>query len=451
MFDINKFLEFREKRVELQNSLLEKYSCPLIAVRTNYPGEDKLEPLAISIADIAAQEMEECFNENIIYKEILENLEGKIYLFVINKKAADIKKITVFFEENHILGRCLDIDVYDINGESLSRSMFGYEKRKCLICDDMAFICGRTMKHSHQEIKNVLMKKYIAYNNYTAQREKTIKKLGDLALASMIYEVSTAPSFGLVSPLTKGSHDDMDFFTFLKSSFAIKEGFEQMAAAAYSYLSLEDAFLRSRKIGMKVEEEMFKATDNVNTHKGMIFLLGTVIIAAARILYEKKNFEDIQPAIKDMCRDILKDFENISHKKNLTHGEHLYVNYGFTGIRGEVKEGLNVVFDGSLDVLTDSLKKNSDFNLAFIQTLIFLMSQVMDSTIVHRHDIHMLHRIKREAAAFIQKGGIYNEEGMKIARNMEELYINERISPGGSADLLAVTIFLYFFKLKFFN
>ena len=224
-----------------------------------------------------------------------------------------------------------------------------------------------------------------------------------------------------------------------------------MAAAAYSYLSLEDAFLRSRKIGMKVEEEMFKATDNVNTHKGMIFLLGTVIIAAARILYEKKSFEDIQPAIKGMCRDILKDFENISNKKTLTHGEHLYANYGFTGIRGEVKEGLNVVFNGSLDILTDSLKKNSDFNLAFIQTLIFLMSQVMDSTIVHRHDIHMLHRIKREAAAFSQKGGIYSKDGMKIARNMEELYINERISPGGSADLLAVTIFLYFFKMNFFN
>lgn len=450
MFDINKFLEFREKRVELQNSLLEKYGLPLIAVRTNYPGENKLEPLAVAIADIAAEEMAEYFGEKIVHRELLENLEGKIYLFIIDKKAVDIKKITVFFEENHILGRCLDIDVYDVNGESLSRSMFGYEKRKCLICDEMAFICGRTMKHSHQEIKNVLMEKYIAYNQYVTKREKIVKKLGDLALASMIYEVSTAPSFGLVSPLTKGSHDDMDFFTFLKSSFAIKGGFEKMAEVAYSYLSLEEAFLRSRKIGMKVEEEMFKATDNVNTHKGMIFLLGTVMIVAARILYEKKSFEDIQPMLKDMCRDILKDFENISHKKNLTHGEHLYVNYGFTGIRGEVKEGLDVVFNGSLSILTESLEKNSDFNLAFIQTLIFLMSQVMDSTIVHRHNIHMLHRIKREAAAFIQSGGVYSEQGLKIAHDMEELYINERISPGGSADLLAVTIFLYFFKKKFF-
>ena len=229
MFDLNKFLELREQRVELQNSLIKKYSLPLVAIRTNYPGEDKLEPLSLSIVDTVAEEIEEYFSEKIIHKEILKNLEGKIYLFLIDEKAENIKKSTIFFEENHILGRCVDIDVYDTNGNGLSRSQFGYDKRKCLICDDNAFICGRTMKHSHQEIKNVLMKKYIQYNNYISKREKIIKKLGDTALEAMIFEAATSPSFGLVSPLTQGSHNDMDFFTFLKSSFAIKEGFEKMA------------------------------------------------------------------------------------------------------------------------------------------------------------------------------------------------------------------------------
>ena len=263
-------------------------------------------------------------------------------------------------------------------------------------------------------------------------------------------QVATAPSFGLVSPLTQGSHDDMDFFTFLKSSFAIKEGFEKMAEAAYSYLPLEKAFLQSRKIGIEMEVNMFKATENVNTHKGMIFLLGVIVVTATRILYENKNFDDIQPLIKDMCKDILRDFENIKDKKELTHGERLYINYGFTGVRGEVKAGLDVVFNGSLKILEDSLNKSSDFNLAFVQTLIFLMGKVMDSTIVHRHDIHMLHRIKREAEAFFENGGIYKEDGIKIARDMENAYIKEKISPGGSADLLAITIFLYFLKKLFF-
>ena len=153
MFDLNKFLELREERVELQKNLLNQFNYPLIAVRTNYPGEDKLEPLATKIADIAAKEMKNYFREKILYEKVLENLEGKIYLFVIKEKAETIKEFTVTFEENHILGRCLDIDVYSTDGTSLSRSMFGYPKRKCMICDDLAFVCGRSMKHSHQEIK----------------------------------------------------------------------------------------------------------------------------------------------------------------------------------------------------------------------------------------------------------------------------------------------------------
>lgn len=450
MFDLNKFLDFREQRVELQNSLIKKYSLPLVAVRTNYPGENKLEALSLSIVDITARELEEYFSEKIIYKEILKNLEGKIYLFLIDEKAENIKEFTIYFEENHILGRCVDIDVYDINGNGLSRTQFGYEKRKCLICDDMAFVCGRTMKHSHQEIKNILMEKYIQYNNYIVKREKIVKKLGDIALEAMIFEVATSPSFGLVSPLTQGSHDDMDFFTFLKSSFAIKEGFEKMARITYSYLTLEKAFLKTRKVGIETEKEMFEATGNINTHKGMIFLLGIAVVTAARVLYEGASFNDIQPMIKNMCKDILKDFENIKNKTELTHGEKLYKNYGFTGVRGEVKEGLDIIFNGSLNILEDSLKKNNDMNLASLQTLIFLMGKVMDSTIVHRHDIHMLRRVKREAENFFSAGGVYSELGRQTAENMEKTYIKERISPGGSADLLAVTIFLYKLKSIFF-
>ena len=105
------------------------------------------------------------------------------------------------------------------------------------------------------------------------KKNEIVKKIGDLALNSMIYEVATAPSFGLVSPLTQGSHDDMDFFTFLKSSFAIKEGFERMAEIAYSYLPLEKAFLQSRKIGIEMEINMFKATENVKYSQRYDFLI----------------------------------------------------------------------------------------------------------------------------------------------------------------------------------
>lgn len=445
MFDINKFLEDREKRVEHQKNLLIQFKVPLLTVRANYPGENKWESIPIEITDIVAKEMETLFEKSIVYQEILENLEGKINLFFIDKPALDIKKMTIDFEEREILGRCVDLDVYDVDGNGLSRSNFNLPKRKCLICDELAFICGRTMKHSHEEIKNKIASKYIEYQRYLKEREKVATKLSDLALEGMIFEVSSYPAFGLVTPLTKGSHKDMDFFTFLDSSFVLKKGFKKMAEVMYSSTPLDIAFNRIREIGKETEKEMFEVTRGVNTHKGMIFLMGIAVGVSARALYEKKNFKDIQSIICDMTKDILKDFESIDRARKLTHGEKLFLEHGFTGIRGEIRNGLDIVFNGSLGIFSSVFEKTKDINFSSLHTLIYLMSRVMDSTIVYRHDFETLEKVKEEMKEIFSKGGAY----FKDRRNFEELekkYISLNISPGGSADLLAVTI--YFYKLQ---
>ena len=130
------------------------------------------------------------------------------------------------------------------------------------------------MKHSHQEIKDKIASKYIAYQKYLKERERVTAILSDLTLEGMIYEVSSFPGFGLVTPLTQGSHKDMDFFYFLHSSFVLKKGFKKMVETMFSSLPLDIAFKKIREIGKITEEEMFKATSGVNTHKGMIFLMG---------------------------------------------------------------------------------------------------------------------------------------------------------------------------------
>ena len=441
MFDINKFLQDREDRVFFQQNLISKYNLPLLTVRTNYPGENKRELIADNIAQIISSEIEIIFNKKIIHKDIIENLEGKIYLFIIDDNLKNIKLESISLEENHILGRCVDIDVYDIDGNGLSRSLFNLGKRKCMLCNELAFICGRTMKHSHSEIKEFITNQYIKYQEFLKKQEKIASILSDIALEAMIYEVSSYPSFGLVSPLTQGAHNDMDFFTFLDSSFAIKDGLKSMAKIAYSSIPLDIAFKHLREIGKKTEKNMFVATNNINTHKGMIFLLGVVVSATARALYEQKEFCDIQDIIKNMTKDILKDFENIDINKALTHGEKLFLKYGFTGIRGEIKNGLEVVFNGSIKVFKETLEKTNSTNLASVQTLIFLMGKVMDSTIVYRHDFETLESVKQEMQNLYNNGGIFIQNRDFILSEIEKRYIANRISPGGCADLLAITIF----------
>ena len=443
MFDIKQFLQDREDRVEYQNSLISKYNLPLLTVRTNYPGENKKEVIANEIADIMAHEIELLFEGKIVHTEIIDKLEGKIYLFIIKDSPKDIKLQTIRLEEKHILGRCVDIDVYDEKGNGMSRQQFGLGKRKCMLCDELAFVCGRTMKHSHAEIKEHIASRYVMFQKHNIKREKLASLLSDTALEGMIYEVSSYPSFGLVSPLTNGSHNDMDFFTFLDSSFALKKGFKKMAETIYSPLPLDIAFKKLRAIGKETEVEMFKVTNDVNTHKGMIFLLGIAISTTARALYEKKEFSQIQDIIKEMTKDILKDFDKINPSKPLTHGEKLFVEHGFTGIRGEIENGLDIIFNGSLGIFTETYEKTKNFNRAALQTLIYLMGKVMDSTIVYRHDFDMLEKVRKEMQEIFDRGGIYIENSDQLFKELEARYIANRISPGGSADLLAITIFFY--------
>ena len=143
-----------------------------------------------------------------------------------------------------------------------------------------------------------------------------------------------------------------------------------------------------------------------------------------------------------MTRDILKDFENIDISKKLTHGEKLFIESGFTGIRGEIKNGLDIIFKDSLEVFSSAVKLSNNINLSALHTLVYLMSRVEDSTIVYRHNFETLQKVKNEMGKIFSEGGVFSKE-FDYFLNLEKKYIDSNISPGGSADLLAVTIFFY--------
>jgi holo-ACP synthase / triphosphoribosyl-dephospho-CoA synthase len=449
---IDKFLLDREKRVELQNKLLkenEKYT--LVTVRVNYPGLEKSNFVTDEIHNIISNEIIESNKEIIVLKEEYKNAEGFISHFLINLEPLAVKKLMVEIEENHILGRCVDIDVYTINEGKilgLSRKDLGRQGRKCFICDLDANICSRSQSHSIEDIKQYFDKKYKDYLKYLNKREIISSKIANLALKSIIAEVSTHPSFGLVSPLTNGSHKDMDYYTFLDSGFAIAPYLKKMASCGYSYNYEKDIFKKIRNIGMCAEDEMFKATNGVNTHKGMIFLIGIVVTSLAKAIYSNKKLEEAKEIIKLMVENILDDFNNIDQKEKLTHGERLYVEYGFTGIRGQVKDGLSFIFD---DILPDYINSDLKGNNLYSHTLLKLMSRVDDSTIVYRHNIQTLYKVQKDCKHILSIGGMNTEKGRALALELEKDYIDKYISPGGSADLLAVVILLGEFYNQFYK
>ncbi len=441
--EVDKFLLDREARVSLQERLLnDNKDLTLITVRVNYPGIEKSNFITDEIHKIICDEISFLYEDKINFKRHYKNAEGYIAHFLMDLNAIKVKKAMIEIEENHVLGRCVDIDVYYVVEEKIitsSRKDLNKKPRKCFICDLDANICSRNQSHDIKDIKMYFENKYKEYLEYLNNRENIASILSDIATKAMIAEVSTYPSFGLVSPICSGSHKDMDYYTFLESSFAIKPYLKEMAKVGYSYYSEEDTFKAIRKVGVEAEKAMFEATNNVNTHKGMIFLLGIVITSVAKVIFNNKEFKDISDVIKIMVKDILEDFKNIDNKKDLTHGERLYKNFGFTGIRGQVKDGLAFIFD---EVLEEYLNCSFDGNDLYSNTLIKLMSIVEDSTIVYRHDFDTLKKVQKDCKNLLAIGGISSDNGKILAIKLEKEYIQENISPGGSADLLAIVIFL---------
>lgn len=443
--EIDRFLLDREGRVQLQEQLLQEYNkCTLVTVRVNYPGLAKSNFITDKIQTVISDEINEICNEVIVSKEKYKSLEGYITHFLIDLDCLSTKKLMINIEEKHILGRCVDIDVYKLNEDkifTISRRDLGKGNRSCFLCKLDANICARKQSHSINEIKLYFENKYNEYINYLKKREIISSKLSNLALKSIISEVSTYPSFGLVSPISSGAHNDMDYYTFLDSAFAIVPYLKKMAEKGYSYDSEENIFRKIREVGQKSEEEMFKATKGINTHKGMIFLMGIVIAGVSKNIYDKKSFGNIQKIIKSMVKDILDDFKKLDKKETLSHGEKLYKKYKFTGIRGQVSDGLDFIFN---KILTEykELKLELKGNDLYSHTLLILMSEVEDSTIVYRHDIETLKKVHKDCKNLLNLGGMITDEGKKLALELELEYIDMHISPGGSADLLSIVIFL---------
>jgi holo-ACP synthase len=163
MNKLEDILNDREKRVALQEELINTYNMPVLTARVNYPGIEKDNVLTRDILQIIHEVLLYMFRTKIYYNLLTFSAEGPISIFVIDKNAIELKKNAVDIENKHRLGRCVDIDVYDTGGTQIGRKDIGMESRKCFICDEDAHSCVRSRKHNIDEIKNYIKMKYDEY------------------------------------------------------------------------------------------------------------------------------------------------------------------------------------------------------------------------------------------------------------------------------------------------
>lgn len=280
-----------------------------------------------------------------------------------------------------------------------------------------------------------------------------IQNIGCLVLEAMLLEANCAPAPGLVDRFNSGAHNDMDIYTFIKSSVALSPYMHNFVYMGYMHKGALDTLLAFiRPLGIEAEAAMFKATKGVNTQKGLIFLMG-ILCAAAGYVYRKYNIIKstlVFDAVKIMCQGLVaKELGNLPHDRKLTSGERLYHQYGIRGIRGELEDGLPIIQDIALPAYKKAISLGATDDALLIYTLLSIMTATEDTTIINRHDQDTLIMVQKSAKKLLSNDDILQLDGFDAVKDLDRQFIEQWISPGGSADLLVATHFLYVLENKY--
>ena len=291
-------------------------------------------------------------------------------------------------------------------------------------------------------------------NNYTCKLspfDADLQKVGQYLTQAILLEVSTHPKPGLVTRLSNGAHKDMSIFTFMMSSAVLSKAFNDLQDIGQAHRgTLVELFCKLRSYGVGAEAELLRVTKGVNTQRGILFAGGIVSAVSGYAMYMGLSRDALLPLIKEMAAGLVaRELKNLDHAA-MTAGEKLYYKYGITGIRGEVENGFPSVVNYGLPALEDAFDKGATINDALVHALISLMTVVEDSNVIWRTDYDTLLEVQRIAKNILSLGSVFTEKGRMAIAETERYFLQRRISPGGSADLLSVTITLYLLEHKEF-
>ncbi|OMP68296.1 triphosphoribosyl-dephospho-CoA synthase [Domibacillus epiphyticus] len=252
----------------------------------------------------------------------------------------------------------------------------------------------------------------------------------ETAVRSLIEEVELTPKPGLVDRTNHGAHQDLTIDLMRKSAISLKETFEEIAYISYGSnpsISLREEIA---EIGRHGEIRMFETTGGVNTHKGAIWAIGLLISAAAM---GKGGYSSKE--IMSRAGEIARHPDQHCPDTD-TNGKRVSTKYGVNGAKGEAQQGFPHIEHVSLPMLKRSRAFGIPEETAKLNTLLTLIAHLDDTCILHRGGFKALEFAKKHASAALTAGSIDS------IKRLDEAFIIRNISPGGSADLLAATLFL---------
>lgn len=146
-------LKYRQKKCEKIEKLHYDFDSPVITIRANYPGPVKINDTTSLILKEISKQFEEIFRKKILLSKLCNTPEGPTLFYVVKGDSRTLKENAIYIEQNHELGRFVNIDVYDKDEDyAVTRIELSHEPRKCFLCDEHASTCSKLKTHSTEDL-----------------------------------------------------------------------------------------------------------------------------------------------------------------------------------------------------------------------------------------------------------------------------------------------------------
>lgn len=391
----------RDRRASRQAALLSRYGRPVISFTMNIAGPVKDSPLIRYAFRSGLRQLEALPCAQLCREVIFEPTGPEALLVYETQDARLLKAFCIRLESEGEAGRLFDLDVLDANGEKLSRET----GRTCLVCGGPVSVCSRSRAHGLEAITartGAILEAFAA------------ETLGEMAENALLAEVHFTPKPGLVDEANNGAHRDMDVPLFERSAHALRPCFEEFVR-----LGLQGASPAAlQQAGVRAEQAMFAATGGVNTHKGAIYSGALLLHAAGRLLSGEEE--------GNLCELAAQTAAAIPAPTG-THGAAVRAQCG--GIRTEAVSGYLTA-----QAVLRQLRQSGP-----LDALLLSMSRLDDSTLWHRGGSEGAQLVRSRAADILAAPASEREAR---TRRLDAELIERNLSPGGSADLLAMAFFL---------
>lgn len=391
----------RDRRASRQAALLSRYGRPVISFTMNIAGPVKDSPLIRYVFRSGLRQLEALPCAQLCREVIFEPTGPEALLVYETQDARLLKAFCIRLESEGEAGRLFDLDVLDANGEKLSRET----GRTCLVCGGPVSVCSRSRAHGLEAITartGAILEAFAA------------ETLGEMAENALLAEVHFTPKPGLVDEANDGAHRDMDVPLFERSAHALRPCFEEFVR-----LGIQGASPAAlQQAGVRAEQAMFAATGGVNTHKGAIYSGALLLHAAGRLLSGEEE--------GDLCELAAQTAAAIPAPTG-THGAAVRAQCG--GIRTEAVSGYPTA-----QAVLRQLRQSGP-----LDALLLSMSRLDDSTLWHRGGSEGAQLVRSRAADILAAPASEREAR---TRRLDAELIERNLSPGGSADLLAMAFFL---------